>query len=62
MEQDDESEERHEFDHDTMEFIIWFLQQPNTRVHDKVGLKDFRDCGAGRGVGKVYLYDIFPLD
>ncbi len=57
MPQDDGSEDLDEFNQDTSEFLIWFLQQPNTRAHNLVGIKDFRERGAGRGVGKLPLYD-----
>ena len=52
-EQDEQDEQDEEFEQASLDFVTWFLQQPNTRSCDQVIIKDLRDQEAGRGVGSV---------
>ena len=53
MDHDYGSDELNEFDNNSLEFLGWFLQQPQTRLHDNLVVKDLREQGASRGVGKA---------
>lgn len=39
----------------TAAFLAWFKAQPGTTFHESIEIKDFRDRGAGRGIGELRL-------
>lgn len=51
------SVQNNEFDRLSTEFLGWFNDTPDTRVHPDISIADFRRHGRGRGVSKLSLID-----